>query len=424
MAFTTVPGANGAADSFLGTSGIDIITLNAIARPVFLGARQANDSVSFNSDNAGALNAYSLNGGDGADTFTSLSSTNLNRSRVLGDAGDDTFILTGLVSSTASGSQGNDVVGTAGLVTSSLINGNQGNDALNINAGAATSSIFGGVGDDTITLTTTLTSSAVQANEGTDTITIAAGTSISGSTVNGNEGNDTITVNAITAFTTSTIFGGAGNDTINAAASNVGIVVQADDGNDAVTGGAGTDTQAGGAGNDTLTGGTGNDNLTGGTGADDFVFNSIATNGSDIITDFNVGQGDRLNLDATTVTSLANGVTGTTINLFSFAALANQNTPIGVTTLQNFVIQVANATDINSVSHVVASLNDGGVMDAVDFDNNGVNTLVLSGADNTGIAYVYGYTGNGTAGYVDSEFQLLATVSTNTTTFLTTSFVY
>ena len=106
MAFTTVPGANGAADSFLGTSGVDIITLNAIARPVFLGARQANDSVSFNSDNAGALNAYTLNGGDGADTFTSLSSTNLNRSRVLGDAGDDAFILTGLISSTASGGQG------------------------------------------------------------------------------------------------------------------------------------------------------------------------------------------------------------------------------------------------------------------------------------------------------------------------------
>jgi Ca2+-binding RTX toxin-like protein len=356
MAFTTVPGANGAADSFLGTSGVDIITLNAIARPVFLGARQANDSVSFNSDNAGALNAYTLNGGDGADTFTSLSSTNLNRSRVLGDAGDDAFILTGLISSTASGGQGSDVVSTAGLVTSSLINGNQGNDTLNINAGAATSSIFAGIGDDTIALTTTLTSSVAQANEGTDTITIAAGTSISGSTVNGNDGNDTITVNAIAAFTTSTIFGGAGNDTINAAVSNVGIVAQGDDGADSVTGGAGADTIAGGDGNDTITGGNGADSLTGNAGNNRFVF-SGAVGSADInntITDF------RLTGTNNVIDFITNAAGGTNINAGSFAARAinaNANVQDGFTFVTSTNGTVAASLRTTDVAAFLGNIN-------------------------------------------------------------------
>jgi Ca2+-binding RTX toxin-like protein len=43
-----------------------------------------------------------------------------------------------------------------------------------------------------------------------------------------------------------------------------------------------------------LTGGTGDDVLTGGAGADTVVFHSIAGQGYDTITDFNVGEGDVL----------------------------------------------------------------------------------------------------------------------------------
>lgn len=61
--------------------------------------------------------------------------------------------------------------------------------------------------------------------------------------------------------------------------------------------GAGNDTLLGEGGNDTLVGGAGADSLTGGSGGDVFVY--AATNeAGDTITDFNLGQGDRIDLSA------------------------------------------------------------------------------------------------------------------------------
>lgn len=72
------------------------------------------------------------------------------------------------------------------------------------------------------------------------------------------------------------------------------------DGNDLIQSGSGTDTINGQAGNDRLAGWYGTDTLTGGSGADEFIF---ATNyssyfagydGIDVITDFNLAEGDKL----------------------------------------------------------------------------------------------------------------------------------
>jgi Ca2+-binding RTX toxin-like protein len=51
----------------------------------------------------------------------------------------------------------------------------------------------------------------------------------------------------------------------------------------------------GGSGNDTLWVGMGSDDLTGGLGADTFIFGRGAQNNS--ISDFNLGQGDKLRLN-------------------------------------------------------------------------------------------------------------------------------
>ncbi|BAO84482.1 hypothetical protein SMCB_2254 [Serpentinimonas maccroryi] len=81
-------------------------------------------------------------------------------------------------------------------------------------------------------------------------------------------------------------------------------------GNDTLSGGAGddilfgqqgNDTLTGGEGNDTLFGGSGNDTLTGGLGADVFAWRlgdqgTTASPARDVITDFNPGQGDALDL--------------------------------------------------------------------------------------------------------------------------------
>ncbi|MCU0526285.1 MAG: hypothetical protein MUF72_15835 [Elainella sp. Prado103] len=82
--------------------------------------------------------------------------------------------------------------------------------------------------------------------------------------------------------------------------------IRGTDGNDTLTGTSGNDTILAGAGNDVLIGGLGADTLTTGTGADRIVYagssnvNALANSrlGSrDRITDFNVAQGDRIQLD-------------------------------------------------------------------------------------------------------------------------------
>jgi Ca2+-binding RTX toxin-like protein len=70
---------------------------------------------------------------------------------------------------------------------------------------------------------------------------------------------------------------------------------------------------SGGLGNDTLIGGVGNDLLTGGGGADRFVFNS-RNEGIDIITDFNFGQGDRIQVSQ-------GGFGASSLNQFSYDSI-------------------------------------------------------------------------------------------------------
>ena len=64
-----------------------------------------------------------------------------------------------------------------------------------------------------------------------------------------------------------------------------------DDGNDNLFGGEGHDTLDGDRGDDILTGGKGNDVLEGDSGADKFIFYSW-NEGTDIIEDFDVKEGD------------------------------------------------------------------------------------------------------------------------------------
>ncbi|MCQ4346918.1 Ig-like domain-containing protein, partial [Pseudomonas stutzeri] len=62
-----------------------------------------------------------------------------------------------------------------------------------------------------------------------------------------------------------------------------------------LSGSVGNDYISGGAGNDTLIGGEGDDILLGGTGADTFVWKAGDT-GKDVIKDFNIAEGDRIDL--------------------------------------------------------------------------------------------------------------------------------
>ena len=81
-----------------------------------------------------------------------------------------------------------------------------------------------------------------------------------------------------------TLYGGAGND-----------ILFGGGGNDILYGGEGNDTLYGGTGNDILIGGKGNDTLYGGSGSDTFTWLK-GDDGHDVIKDFRVDEGDRIDL--------------------------------------------------------------------------------------------------------------------------------
>lgn len=83
-----------------------------------------------------------------------------------------------------------------------------------------------------------------------------------------------------------TILGNGGDDTLSGNTGN--DLIFGGRGNDLLIGGKGNDNLSGGKGNDTLIGGLGTDTLSGGNGRDVFVLGP--GQGTDIITDFQVGQ--------------------------------------------------------------------------------------------------------------------------------------
>ncbi|CAN7210670.1 Ig-like domain-containing protein [Pseudomonas sp. LjRoot71] len=116
---------------------------------------------------------------------------------------------------------------------------------------------------------------------------------VTGNIINGTDADEIL----IGGSTNDTLNGGAGNDVLIGGAGN--DILNGGTGRDRLEGGAGNDTLNGGAGNDILIGGEGDDILSGGTGADTFVWKAgdlNSANRKDVIMDFNVAQGDRIDL--------------------------------------------------------------------------------------------------------------------------------
>ncbi|MCD9116522.1 hypothetical protein M3M50_15230 [Pseudomonas bijieensis] len=158
------------------------------------------------------------------------------------------------------------MIGNAG---NNALSGGSGNDTLD--GGSGIDTLIGGAGNDTYVIdnsqdvvreTTTLSSEI-------DTV-ISSVSWILGANL------ENLTL-------TGTAFIGIGNELDNV-----------------LIGNAGNNALDGGAGNDTLIGGIGRDSLNGGAGADQFVFNTLSELGkgfdSDLISDFNSLQGDKLDL--------------------------------------------------------------------------------------------------------------------------------
>ena len=358
LAFSTIQGSGGAPDSFVGTAGVDPITLvNTLGNFILTGVGDS-DLVDFvGSGNAPAVTDATLKGGDGADDFNDVTGEVFTSVDINGNAGDDTlnFGASIFTNSMIRGGKDDDLIDVS-FLTGSLINGNKGDDTIEV-VDVITSDVFGGQGDDDILVSGTVSLSAIAGDAGNDDITFTSTgiATVSNSTVTGGDGNDLVIFNTVQDITISNISFdlGDGNNTLNANDADVllgaGIDVTggsgidvvnffaalADTGNtagvtvdggagadqltgsvlaDSLVGGDGDDAIAGTNGNDIITGGAGADTLTAGLGSVDFVYDSVAdsaastaTNATrtfDVITDFGNGADD---LDIAAINTVLTG---------------------------------------------------------------------------------------------------------------------
>ncbi len=165
--------------------------------------------------------------------------------------------------------------------------------ADNLAADAQTAEIYGGDGNDTINAMMEPASYYLRGGTGNDRIIAGDGFN----DINGNQGDDTIEGGE---GGNSWLVGGQGDDSIVSYAG--GDIVYGNLGNDTLVAGSGADTMRGGQGDDSVAGGAGGDwisgdlghnTLSGGGGAD--IFHAGA--GMDVVLDFNVQEGDRVQLD-------------------------------------------------------------------------------------------------------------------------------
>ena len=325
MAFTTIQGS-GANDatSFVGSSGVDTISIQNEASNIYVGSQASNDDVRFENF-TDLVSGYSVFGGQGDDIIRQAGGTNVTGGYFNGNKNADDIDFNSITSTTVYGGQGTDAIDIAATATSSLINGNKFNDSITV-ASAAASSIYGGQGNDVLDLTT-LNSTVAAGDKDNDDINL--GGTMNGATVNGNEGNDSIDLAAgVTSFVGSSVFGGAGNDILTGTQAGDGLKLYGNNGTDQVLGSEEEDVIDGGLGADTLTDDLGTDTITGGGGADQFIKNDMVNaNGAytaDTITDYSLAVGDTVGnfsvadlngaLGVTQVVEFANGGAAATVN--------------------------------------------------------------------------------------------------------------
>ncbi len=274
--------------NLVATAGTATTSVYAVPNPfLFAGVPPVTGTAGDDSFDSSA-GADAVNGGDGFDIFSYLSSTAgvtvdlrdgsgsggdaegdvlTNMEGLIGSTMDD-LLIGSTVDNSLDGNDGADLI--YGLNGTDTLNGGGGDDRLfgngdadSIDGGAGNDSMKGQGGDDTIS-----------GGLGNDTAFAGAVNDV----INGGDGDDVLNGNS--GF--DTIDGGAGNDTLRGQGGRDSLI--GGDGNDFLVGIQGFDTLEGGAGDDTLIGGQANDTLTGGPGADVFVFGE--DHGDNVVTDF------------------------------------------------------------------------------------------------------------------------------------------
>ncbi|MGZ3378196.1 MAG: NF038122 family metalloprotease [Phenylobacterium sp.] len=247
------------------------------------------------------------------------------------DANPDTFDSSLVIHPTTSGiyyvEVGSFEDATAGTYTvsvqASAPAATDGNDFLVGTAGGST--INAGLGNDTVTGGDA--QNYLRGNEGDDVLNGGTGFD----DINGNMGNDTVHGGAGDDYSVGgkdndLLYGDAGNDIV---WGNLGNdTCDGGSGNDQCRGGQGDDSISGGAGNDFISGDRGNDTESGGSGADTFHGSQDA--GIDKVLDFNIAEGDRVELDPGTTYTVSQVGADTVIDMGAINGAPNQMILVGV----------------------------------------------------------------------------------------------
>lgn len=270
--------AGGDGDDYYTTDGLDTLTEDAgegtdtvrSSVTFTLGANFENLLLSGSANINGTGNGENniLTGNVGNNVLTGLGGNDT----IYGMGGNDT-LYGGDGTDTLDGGNGDDFV--YGGANNDTLVGGSGADWLD--GGTGNDGMTGGTGNDTYVVDSKTDVVTEMANQGTDTVQ----TTLASYTLGANLENLVGTLGA-----KQTLTGNAERNT--------------------VTGGAGADIIDGKDGNDHIVGAGGNDRMTGGLGADVFVLLDSdmvrstvgGTRQADTVMDFNVGQGDRIDLSA------------------------------------------------------------------------------------------------------------------------------
>ncbi len=238
---------NGNGVGIYGTASNEVMDFNGITlnQVAFVDGQGGNDTIS------GFAAAASVIGGVGEDSLVG----SIGNDTLRGDSGNDTLI----------GGSGNDLIdiSTSYAGGNDLLQGGAGNDTLFAYQG---DTIDGGTGNDLISVWSDQIYS-LQGGTGTDTVAIASSYWFIGNSFSqAANGIEIIDGNGEEIYAT------AGNDTIDFTGITLNSVlfIDAQGGNDTLTGSAGADDLRGLAGNDSLIGGAGDDTLNGGVDTDSF----------------------------------------------------------------------------------------------------------------------------------------------------------
>lgn len=213
-----------------------------------------------------------------------------------GDTGEGIFTTDAAGDDTLYGGDGNDFIvgGSYDTARGAVVDTGSGNNELW--AGTGDDTVFGDSNDDVI-----------GGGEGNDFINAGDGEDVLFGGKGDGENHDTLS-------------GGGGSDKVFASAGQDSV--DGGDGDDTLYGGTGDDTVDGGADNDEIWGGSGNDVLKGGSGSDTFGFRTGF--GTDTISDFGSGDGNKDLLDFTNIEGL------TLAGLLNTASFADGNTTLTV----------------------------------------------------------------------------------------------